>query len=446
MKTLLILCLATLASLTLAVAGDDILVPHELTKFPCKGFKLKSGMFYNFKEAPFPVEFNVTLKSMDNKTDYEGVAVIAPCNNIQSLPRIEDDCPADFKIENAVGYYSLRKVGSLIEECFRIGDVTQVGEWKITLDTETSRDGIWQIDPKLKAENEFPYDVSFQFQCGTEERLINKSAIANHQDRVYMFKVQAKQVCPVNSGQMITYLYNHTIVPIIILPFALFIVFFGHYFVKAVLFIMGFLTGALGTLLCAVEFSNPVLWKNSNIIQVVLIGLIVSGLLGYIFSRYPKFYMTLAGGFLGYSLSYKGFEALVLAVGHLINLFQLITIIIFVVAGMVAGYYLHDHILILSTTFGGSFLVCISIGTIFKNYPDLENLQYYSNLDADAKHEFRLRFVAYSAAWLFLAVVGAAIQYYYRTNKPEDEDLRRSDTEDSYISYESEAVSGRNYY
>ena len=82
--------------------------------------------------------------------------------------------------------------------------------------------------------------------------------------------------------------------------------------------------------------------------------------------------------------------------------------------GIALGYFLHDHVLIIATSFGGAFLFTLGVGTLLNNYPDIKNAEMYSKLDPKMQDEMNRRFLTYFGLFVLLGTVGAIVQYKKR--------------------------------
>lgn len=451
MKLFAIFCIVLLSSSALGQIPDTNIL-NKRTAFPCLGFNDGNSAFYNFDQLPKSIRFNVpTIKSRDGQEYWVGEAVFFPCNEQFSVKSVEDDCGKGHVIGSSVGYYRLRKnVEGSAYTCYNVAQTDSRDHWKLKFDSNEGERGAWIATSNSTADKDsISYQSTFVLNCGIADIPQNLTSLANHQNRSMTFKLTSRYVCPYTSGTMVNYLSGHRALPFVMLGLAIFVTFFGYYFIKTVLFIMGFLVGLCLALFglsitALIKINDPNLLSTNKIILAIFIVVMVACLLGYVFAKLTKFYFMLAGGFLGYMLSFKAFELLVMITSKSNDVAQIIVAVICVIMGVVVGYYLHDHVMILSTAFGGAFLITLCVGTMLKNYPDLDNLPNYSKLDPAFKKRFAITFACYTAAWLLIGVLGAITQYVMK-NKKKDESAKET-PEDGYLSYDADPTADRNYY
>lgn len=452
MKPFAILFAVLLASSAICQIPETHIL-NKRTAFPCSGFKVTTASFYDFNAMASPIKFNVpTIKSKDGQEYWIGEAVVFPCTLTVSDKIVKEDCGEDYAVGKSVGYYKLRKnVEGSIYTCYAIADTDDRTNWSLDFDPDVDDKGAWVATGKSTlSEESIAYNSSFVLSCGNSSIPQDVTSTVNHDTRTLVFKLSSKEVCPYTSGTMVSYLSGHRAVPFFLLGLAIFITFFGYYFIKTVLFIMGFLIGiflalfglAISTL---IKINDPNLFTTNQIILSVFIVIMVGCLLGYIFAKVTKFYFMFAGGFMGYMISFKSFELLVMATSKSNDVAQIVVVVVCVILGVVAGYYLHDHVMILSTAFGGAFLITLCVGTILKNYPDIDNLPNYSKLDPEFKKMFIITFASYTLAWLVIAVLGSFCQYNMK-NKQKPQDDNTVDPQDGYLSYDADPTADRNYY
>jgi Domain of unknown function (DUF4203) len=100
----------------------------------------------------------------------------------------------------------------------------------------------------------------------------------------------------------------------------------------------------------------------------VLVGLVVGGIFYYL----TNLTFVLAGGALGYitgtlliGLIAIKFSALWLTIG---------VYIVLIGAGLLLGHYLHDFVIVLTTSVFGGFLMVLALGSAIGNYPSYMTL------------------------------------------------------------------------
>jgi len=440
MRTGLAFCLLIL--LGSAICYEDVIKCDNHSNFPCTGFKYEAGSFFHFNSLP-KKEITVQIEKMTFEgQEYKGTAVYAFCTAV-SKPELDEECDKMAKEQEItlpegdyVGYLKLYDINdnSIIKKCIPLSNEDKTkNKWSI--ESDHTEKGGWIIELK---ESENPIKPSWNLKCGTTNELSELGATFDDSTSTLKFTATSKNACAYTSGRLVMLLASHWIFACIVIPISLFMIFFGQKFIKTVLFLMGMLFGIVLTLTLSQIVSNYVSWKTWVYFLVTGLSILFGILFGWVFQKLTKFYLVIAGGFLGYALSFKAFEFYNLATGHSSDTIQFVIIIVLICLGAVFGYFIHDHVLILSTAFGGSLILCIMVGVLLKNYPDLDNINNFNSLGEETRKKFLVSFIAYTLAWLFIAILGAVVQYKHRKENMEKGEQGFSDNKNGtdYNSFE----------
>ena len=218
-------------------------------------------------------------------------------------------------------------------------------------------------------------------------------------------------------------------VAFILIPISIFMMFYGIRFIKTIIFTIGFVFGFSSATILSLAIVEPHnLVKSGTVIGIVLVAIIVGILIGWGLSKLTKFYLLVAGGFLGYALSFEVLRLITMATNKFpSNGVQLSVSIAMVLVFAIVGYFIHDHVLILSTSFGGSFLFVFAVSSFLKNYPDLGSIAKTAEVNpADAK-KFKVLAGIYIFVTLFLTIIAATFQYRQRKRKIEENKIENSE-------------------
>jgi hypothetical protein len=173
-------------------------------------------------------------------------------------------------------------------------------------------------------------------------------------------------------GDLVAFIQKNFIIIPILLVLGILLGFFGIKFVKATLAILGFCSafGILALLL------NSMLNLANKDTKTQIIALVVCALVGFIvggvFYYLTNLTFVLAGGALGYiigtiviGLIAIKFAAIWLTIG---------VYIVMVGLGLLLGHYLHDFVVVLTTSVFGGFLMVLAAGSAIGNYPSYMTL------------------------------------------------------------------------
>ena len=425
--------------LSSAICSEDLVSVDQRTGFPCAGFQANTGSFYAFNintKASKKLTLDVNSFSYQGRV-WNGIAIVDLCTTEVSS---DSECTQLGK-DKAIGYLKLKD--SLTQElkCIPLSDTNGAAKWSIISQEEstTKNNGSsigFQVSQTTPVSADLPFKVSFDLGCSLEAA--KTGSISGDSEMTIRFADQSSQYCGHNTSKYIGYLKNSKFVSIFLIAVSIFMIFFGIKFIKLILFKMGFLFGFFFTISIAVSFNNnPVQWKTSSLLLVGFLAVMVGALAGYLFARFTKFYLMLAGGFFGYAVSFKTFELFSLVAGTSNETYQIITIVACIILGTILGYFLHDHIFILSTAFGGSFILCVAVGTLIGNYPDISTIQNFKNMGSlgdEERTKLVRQFLIYSLAWLVVGILGAVVQYKVRAEK-KVENPGKTTEETDYLNY-----------
>lgn len=418
--TSIVVCILIVASKISAFsASENLAVNQTRTGIPCAGYEKESASFFLFNKnftAAQKLFYELPNIKYEGE-DWNATAVVNLCSDFEGL---DDDCTEMGK-NNATGYLKLRNNKSVTVRCLPLSNPTQpANNWLLSSfiqeDGATTSKG-FVIEQKDNNKSVVPIKPIFRLICSKSDEQ-SGTGTYDEQKQTLTLNFAKTSFCGYQSGKYIALLTNSKFLPIIMLPIAIFLIFFGFKFVKWILFSMGFL---IAIILSGIVIAGLILFstKVSALAWVLIaLGVFLFGLcIGWIFSKLTRLYLVFAGGFLGFAVGNKIFEFIALSTGISSNIAELIVIILCIIIGVWFGYYIHDHVLILATAFGGSQLFCLALGTLLKNYPDVDNITHLNDLGKlgeEEKKSLIIKFIVWTLVGMILGVVGAFVQYKKR--------------------------------
>lgn len=421
-------CALMLVAGALAVSESKTL-PDPTNNFPCSGFDASSAGFYAFQvmnqatTAPTTSQLTFTQGGIT----YTAQATLTVCGLQSSTPV----CTLTTPPPSGQTVIGVMQVTNTVDQSSTCVPLSNTGSTKSTFTIDSNNEvngskGAGWLVTATSVDSSVTYTPTVNLKC------VDSSAITASVESVtantVSLTLSSSTYCSYNAGRFVNFLFQHRLFPIILLPISLLFIFFGQKFIKVILFKIGFVFALLLSLATALTLKPYDTWDTKSIYIVGAFALLVSLLTGYLVAKLTKLYFMVAGGFLGYMLSMKAFELVVLATSKSSNTVQLVTTVSCIIIGVVVGLCIHDHVLIISTAFGGAYLLTFSVGLILKNYPDMDNLPNFKKIDLN--DQLVKWFLIYTAGWLFFGVLGAYVQYQARAarnKRKEDGDANEED-------------------
>ena len=234
---------------------------------------------------------------------------------------------------------------------------------------------------------------------------------------VYTLEFKSKYGCPLGSGYLLLKLmekYNYYFMVVMVL-LGIFLCFVGKKYVAPTIIILCGLIACYGlTALVLSIFPNFIkteLWLFVCLLVCLIIGLII----GYFIRDMEKFFIVVAGGFLGYSVATFLYQIIQNYINWDPKILYYVCIGICVLVGAGIGFWLAEPILILGLSVFGGYLAMRGVALVAGNYLD-EGLvmDLIKNKEWEQLKELRTPWVyAYLGSWAALAVVGTIVQCYY---------------------------------
>ena len=415
----ILLCASKIATFS---ASENLAVNQTRTGIPCAGYEKESASFFLFNKnfsAAQKLFYELPNIKYEGE-DWNATAVVNICSDYESL---DEDC-AEMGKNNATGYLKLRNNKSTTVRCLPLSNPTQpANKWILGSFIEEAGTKGFIIEQKDNDKAVVPFKPIFRLICSKSDEQSGTGSY-DEQKQTITLNFAKTSFCGYQTGKYIALLTNSMFLPIIMLPIALFLIFFGFKFINWVLFAMGFL---IAIIISGIIIAGLILFstKVSALAWVLIsIGVLLFGIcIGWIFSKLTRLYLLFAGGFLGFAVGNKLFEFIALSTGISSNITELVVVILCIIIGVWFGYYIHDHVLILATAFGGSQLFCLALGTLLKNYPDVDNISHLNDLGKlgeEEKKSLIIKFLVWTLVGIILGVTGAYVQCKKRA------ELRRS--------------------
>ena len=271
-----------------------------------------------------------------------------------------------------------------------------------------------------------PFDIAFQLNCKDRDFSIDSVQYVDpteEDDRPYLFiNMTGPSGCPTDvSGFIDFFEKNPWVYGIFLVIFGAFICFFGFLYLRQALGITGFFTGFIGLLIIILWFWNYKTATAAQFIFVLFICLCIGFLIGYVFYASTKIAVCGAAGFIGIILAGEVFT---LIEGFLDKTLPqwtyFIIVVVFLLAFITLGLYLHDHCLIISTSVAGAYLLVLGVGTIVGDYPSTKDFAY--KIANGEIGEIPWQWWAYLAGTIVLVLISLFIQYRQRKKTLENDE------------------------
>ncbi|RKP33665.1 hypothetical protein BJ085DRAFT_39907 [Dimargaris cristalligena] len=185
--------------------------------------------------------------------------------------------------------------------------------------------------------------------------------------------------------------------------------FFGRRLFKVVLFLAGFCVLGLLVLLACFRIRPPREDENTRAI-LYYVAAIIGGIIGGCISVCVWFIgLALIGGLGGFTLSVW---LLSLKDGGLITSTwgRVLLMVLLIIAGMIAIFFLEKHVLIIATALWGAYAMMIGIDSFAKT-GFREQLSAFFSGDTAAVYQTNAKVYAMIGSTIALALIGAIVQY-----------------------------------
>ncbi len=276
---------------------------------------------------------------------------------------------------------------------------------------------------KCVEDEQSTYATNIKVYCDYDaDKISDLKIIKGSHPCVYTMEFKSRYGCPLAGTYLLLELmedYKYIFMVVLIL-LGFFLGFFGLKFLSPTIIV---LCGILGcyflTALILNFFPNFIkteIWLFVCLAVCALIGL----LLGYFLRNQEKFFITLCGGFLGYSVATFVYQIIQNYISIDPQILHYATIGVCVVIGAFIGYCLSMPILILSLSFFGGYLVMRGATLVLGNYLDEGMaIDLIKNKEWEQLKELRSPWIyGYLGAWLLLGIIGTIIQCrYHRKDK-----------------------------
>jgi hypothetical protein len=334
------------------------------------------------------------------------------------------------------------------------GSIDKLNYWKLINESNQS-DGI-QIqfnsgETCMQNGTKTYYTTKFIIKCSPNAELnkIQLTSYNNFGDDQCEKRVEfiSKEACPlINFYSIWAFAQTYKIfVGLFFIAIGIFLAVFGNKF----LIVTFLITTALATVtfLCIVLFA--IFIKEGTSIYVVWILLILSTIIGLIvgFLMIKIMKVTLGfilGGYTGYMLGLFLYNMIFIQINSNPGLVYWLVLISSIILCCVLAYFLIDHVIIVSTSFIGSYAIIRGVSLYANGFP---NEFYIMDLikkgeTEELKMALRPVVYAYLSCWIILTGLGIFIQYKFRATEEEKDSKINLNTElNSSINMGSESHS-----
>ena len=309
MKVSILIALLLASTAVLAISTkEDISISDPRTNFPCTGFKAKEYSFYAFNvdiQKPYKVQYTISNITYGGQV-WSGLAIVDLCSSVVSS---DPDC-SGLGQNNAIGYLKLTNLNDQSKRCLPLSLTNNKTDWSLSISEDISKvkGSSGFIVSQSSSDPAVPIRPVFNLYCSGKSATGSVESTFDADTNTVTLAAMSDSFCAHNSGRYISFMTNNKYFPIVLIPIALFMIFWGIKFIKVVLFKMGFLVGLVASVSFAIYLSDPRTWKTSTVLLAGFLVIMAAVLVGYLFAKFTKFYLMLAGGFLGYFFSFKAFE------------------------------------------------------------------------------------------------------------------------------------------
>ena len=300
------------------------------------------------------------------------------------------------------------------------GEGNDKNNW-IEISNGDKKDGIGITLTKgdtCKENPEAKYAANIIVHCDSDaDNIKDIKLIEGDYSCVYTLEFKSKYGCPLGSSYLLLKLmekYNYYFMVVMVL-LGLFLCFVGKKYIAPTIIILCGLIAcyALTALVLSIfpNFIKTELYLFICLLVCLIIGLII----GYFTRDMEKFYIVVAGGFLGYSLATFLYQIVQNYINWDPQILYYICIGVCVLVGAGIGFWLAIPILILGLSVFGGYLAMRGVSLVAGNYLD-EGLviDLIKNKEWEQLKEMRTPWVyAYLGSWAALAAIGTIVQCYY---------------------------------
>lgn len=300
------------------------------------------------------------------------------------------------------------------------GEGNDKNNW-IEISNGDKKDGIGITLTKgetCKENPEAKYAANIIVHCDSDaDNIKDIKLIEGDYSCVYTLEFKSKYGCPLGSSYLLLKLmekYNYYFMVVMVL-LGLFLCFVGKKYIAPTIIILCGLIAcyALTALVLSIfpNFIKTELYLFICLLVCLIIGLII----GYFTRDMEKFYIVVAGGFLGYSLATFLYQIVQNYINWDPQILYYVCIGVCVLVGAGIGFWLAIPILILGLSVFGGYLAMRGVSLVAGNYLD-EGLviDLIKNKEWEQLKEMRTPWVyAYLGSWAALAAIGTIVQCYY---------------------------------
>jgi hypothetical protein len=305
------------------------------------------------------------------------------------------------------------------------GEGNDKNNW-IEISNGDKKDGIGITLTKgetCKENPEAKYAANIIVHCDSDaDNIKDIKLIEGDYSCVYTLEFKSKYGCPLGSSYLLLKLmekYNYYFMVVMVL-LGLFLCFVGKKYIAPTIIILCGLIAcyALTALILSIfpNFIKTELYLFICLLVCLIIGLII----GYFTRDMEKFYIVVAGGFLGYSLATFLYQIVQNYINWDPQILYYVCIGVCVLVGAGIGFWLAIPILILGLSVFGGYLAMRGVSLVAGNYLD-EGLviDLIKNKEWEQLKELRSPWIyGYLGAWLLLGIIGTIVQCrYHRKDK-----------------------------
>eukprot|EP01015_Nassula_variabilis_P035441 TRINITY_DN8909_c0_g1_i1.p2 TRINITY_DN8909_c0_g1~~TRINITY_DN8909_c0_g1_i1.p2 ORF type:complete len:390 (+),score=76.87 TRINITY_DN8909_c0_g1_i1:27-1196(+) len=257
------------------------------------------------------------------------------------------------------------------------------------------------------------YSLEVELECDRDSHQMVLDKLKSHLIAPhYRLRYKTNQACPTHNIYLILNFIqeNRVIFVIVAIIFGIIECFYGKKLFKPTLFLLGF---TIFTVLSLVFFFQFALSKApTDTIKWVLVGIsvLIGTIFGWLAVKFSKLGMFLGGAFLGFVLASVLYNTIIYRIAlHQPDLALYLTIVICMISLGVLAFYATNHIIILATSFGGSFIAAKGVSLFAGSFPNL--FEIAKMIQNDQVNDIPNSAYIYIACFMLVGLIGSVYQY-----------------------------------
>ena len=220
--------------------------------------------------------------------------------------------------------------------------------------------------------------------------------------------------CPMNEFYLLKKLMHDYwyIFAFVLIAFGAFLCFYGHKIIwLTIILVMGIVLCIFVSLII-LNFIPSLIDTEKKLWILLASGFGAGVIIGLFIKNQVKLCAAILGGSMGYSISIFAYQIIQNFIEWDTETLYYVTIVVFIILGIVFGIYVYNSTLIIGTSILGGYIAMRGVSSIFGNYLDeKEFIDLIKNDELDELKDIRNGWTfAYLGLWLVLTIAGVFTQ------------------------------------